>query len=262
MSNPVCAVIGVGPGNGTAIARKFSSEGYKIALLSRNEDYLNELAHECGDARAYVYDASDTTAPEKVFGKIKQELGSVDVLVYNAGSGMFGSVDTINLSDFEGAWRINALGLLAAVKAVLPDMLAAGKGNIVVIGATASVKHGANFTAFTSAKAAQRALAQSIAKHVGPGGLHVSLVIIDGVIDIARTRQMMPDKGDEFFLKLRRHCPIGVLPYSTAQVSLDVRTRCSAVRGEMVAPRCHWGAANFARNCLTATQFSSVPSGF
>ena len=195
MSNPVCAVIGVGPGNGTAIARKFSSEGYKIALLSRNEDYLNELAHECGDARAYAYDALDTTAPEKVFGKIKQELGTVDVLVYNAGSGMFGSVDEINLSDFEGAW------LLAAVKAVLPDMLAAGKGNIVVIGATASVKHGANFTAFTSAKAAQRALAQSIAKHVGPGGLHVSLVIIDGVIDIARTRQMMPDKGDEFFLK-------------------------------------------------------------
>src|SRR4026208_2452062 len=115
---------------------------------------------------------------------------------------MFGSVDKINLSDFEGAWRINALGLLAAVKAVLPDMLAAGKGNIVVIGATASVKHGANFTAFTSAKAAQRALAQSIAKHVGPGGLHVSLVIIDGVIDLshARTRQRMPYKGDEFFL--------------------------------------------------------------
>ena len=82
MSNPVCAVIGVGPGNGTAIARKFSSEGYKIALLSRNEDYLNELAHECGDARAYVYDALDTTAPEKVFGKIKQELGSVDVLTF------------------------------------------------------------------------------------------------------------------------------------------------------------------------------------
>src|SRR4029079_17769343 len=101
MSNPVCAVIGVGPGNGTAIARKFSSEGYKIALLSRNEDYLNELAHECGDARAYAYDALDTTAPEKVFGKIKQELGSVDVLVYNVGSGMFGSVDKINLSDFE-----------------------------------------------------------------------------------------------------------------------------------------------------------------
>src|SRR4026209_2550000 len=75
MSNPVCAVIGVGPGNGTAIARKFSSEGYKIALLSRNEDYLNELAHECGDARAYAYDALDTTAPEKVFGKINRSSG-------------------------------------------------------------------------------------------------------------------------------------------------------------------------------------------
>ena len=201
MSNPVCAVIGVGPGNGTAIARKFSSEGYKIALLSRNEDYLNGLAHELGDTRGYAYDALDTTAPEKVFSKIKQELGTVDILVYNAGSGMFGNVDETKLSDFEAAWRINALGLLAAVKAVLPDIRAAGKGNIVVIGATASVKHGANFAAFTSAKAAQRALAQSIAKHVGREGVHVSLVIIDGVIDIPRTREMLTDRADDFFLK-------------------------------------------------------------
>ena len=201
MSKPVCAVIGVGPGNGTAIARKFSSEGYKIALLSRNEDYLNRLTHEWGDTRAYAYDALDLTAPEKVFGKIKQELGPIDVLVYNAGAGMFGSVDEIKLSDFEAAWRINALGLLAAVKTVLPDMRTVGKGNIVVIGATASVKHGANFTAFTSAKAAQRALAQSIAKHVGPEGVHVSLVIIDGVIDLPRTREMLPDRADDFFLK-------------------------------------------------------------
>src|SRR6185295_6248229 len=200
MSNPVCAVIGVGPGNGTAIARKFSSEGYKIALLSRNEDYLNELAHECWDARAYAYDALDTTAPEKVFGKIKQELGSVDVLVYNAGSGMFGSVDKINLSDFEGAWRINALGLLAAVKAVLPDMLAAGKGNIVVIGATASVKHGANYRLYLGQGRATCPCPVDC-EACGAGGLHVSLVIIDGVIDIPRTREMMPDKGDEFFLK-------------------------------------------------------------
>jgi NADP-dependent 3-hydroxy acid dehydrogenase YdfG len=201
MSKPVCAVIGIGPGNGTAIARKFSSEGYKIALLSRNQDYLNGLAHELGDTRAYAYDALDPTAPEEVFGRIKQELGPIDVLVYNAASGVFGNVDQVKLSDFEHAWRINALGLLAAVKAVLPDMRARGKGNIVVTGATASVKHGANFTAFTSAKAAQRALAQSIAKHVGPNGVHVSLVIIDGVIDIPRTREVMPDRADDFFLK-------------------------------------------------------------
>jgi NADP-dependent 3-hydroxy acid dehydrogenase YdfG len=169
------------------------------AVQERN--LLNRLTHEWGDTRAYAYDALDTTVREKVFGKIKQELGPVDVLVYNAGAGMFGSVDEIKLSDFEAAWRINALGLLAAVKAVLPDMRAVGKGNIVVIGATASVKHGANFTAFTSAKAAQRALAQSIAKHVGPEGVHVSLVIIDGVIDLPRTREMLPNRADDFFLK-------------------------------------------------------------
>src|SRR4029077_8973158 len=114
MSKPVCALIGVGPGNGTAIARKFSSEGYKIALLSRNEDYLNALAHALGETRAYAYDALDTTAPEKVFGKIKRELGPVDVLVYNAGSGMFGNVDEVKVSDGAKASSANVSTIAVA----------------------------------------------------------------------------------------------------------------------------------------------------
>ena len=75
------------------------------------------------------------------------------------------------------------------------------KGNIVVIGATAAVKHNANFSAFTSAKSAQRALAQSLAKHLGPDKVHVSYVIIDGMIDLKRTREAMSDQPDGFFLK-------------------------------------------------------------
>jgi len=203
MTKAVCAVVGVGPGNGAAIARKFSEEGYRIALLSRHEDYLHGLANDLGDARAYAYDATDTDQSGKVFAKIKSDMGPVEVLVYNAGSGLFGNVDQVDLADFERAWRVNALGLLAASKAVLPDMRARTKGNIVVVGATASVKHGANFTAFTSAKAAQRALAQSMAKQVGPEGVHVSLIIIDGVVNIPRTRAMMPDADDDFFLNPR-----------------------------------------------------------
>ncbi len=201
MSNPVCVIIGVGPGNGAAFARRFSRAGYRIALCSRNEDYLTGLAGEIDGSRTYSYDASDPTSAEKVLSRIKSDMGSIEVLIYNAGAGRFGNIDRLITEDFENAWRVNALGLFAAAQQVIPDMRAAGKGNIVVIGATAAVKHNANFSAFTSSKSAQRALAQSLAKHLGPDKVHVSYVIIDGVIDLPRTRERLPDKPDDFFLK-------------------------------------------------------------
>ena len=102
---------------------------------------------------------------------------------------------------FESSWRVNALGCLACVKQVIPDMRKVKAGNIIVIGATASLRGGANFAAFASAKAAQRSLAQSMARHLGPECVHVSYVIIDGVVDLERTRKMMPDKPDDYFLK-------------------------------------------------------------
>ncbi len=201
MADPVCAIIGVGPGNGAAFAKRFAREGYALALMARNEAYLNGLASEMGNARAYAYDASDPSVAGPVFERIKQDLGPVDVLLYNAGSGHFGNIDKITAEDLETNWRVNTLGLFAAVQAVLPQMREQGQGNIVVTGATASVKHSANFSAFTSAKASQRALAQSLARHLGPENIHVSHVIVDGVIDIERTRKMMPDQPDDFFLK-------------------------------------------------------------
>jgi len=201
MSKPVCAIVGVGRGNGAAFARKFNANGYQIALMARNETYLNELAAELGDANAYRCDVTDVDQIIAAFTAIKAEMGPVDVLIYNAGSGVFVTVDETTVEDFERTWRINTLGLLVAAQQVLPDMRAAGAGNIIVTGATASLRGNIQTAPFAPAKAAQRSLAQSIAKHAGPDGIHVSYVILDGGVDLPGTRERMPDLPDDGLLK-------------------------------------------------------------
>ncbi len=201
MSKPVCVIAGVGPGNGSAFARKFAAEGYRIALLSRSEALSGELARELADARAYRCDLSDAAATRTVFEAIRKDMGAAAVLVYNAGSGQWGTPEETTPADMEQAWRVNVLGCLTASQSVVPGMIEGGGGAVVVIGATASWRGGARATAFASAKAAQRSLAQSLARHLGPQGVHVGYVIIDGVIDIPRTRARLADKPDEFFLK-------------------------------------------------------------
>lgn len=201
MAKPVCTIVGVGPGNGTASARRFAAEGYAVALLARSADYSAELAGELDGARSYTCDVTDPQAIKDAFAAIREQLGEVEVLVYNAGSGVFGSIDDVTPADFEDAWRINTLGALLVSEEVLPAMKKAQRGNIVLIGATASLRGGANFAAFASAKAAQRSLGQSMARHLGKQGIHVSLVIVDGVIDIPRTREFLPDRPDSQFLK-------------------------------------------------------------
>lgn len=196
----VCAILGVGPGNGTSLAKAFSSRGYAVALCSRNEEQLNRIASSLDNTHVFAYDVRDINAPSDVFPRIREKLGPIDILIYNAGAGKFASIDDATVEDFQAAWEVNARGLFQAAKAVLPDMRATGSGNIVVIGATASIKAGAGFTPFASAKSAQRALAQSMAKHLGPDKIHVSYVIIDGVINLERTRAWLPDKPDEFFM--------------------------------------------------------------
>jgi len=200
MSQPVCAIVGIGPGNGESLARRFTREGYRVALCSRTESRLKTLAEELDGARAYRYDARDPESASEAFPRIADEIGPVAVLIYNAGAGDFVSIDDTTLESFQASWEINARGLLAATQAVLPQMRGAGGGNIVVIGATASVRGGARAAPFASAKAAQRSLAQSMARHLGPEKIHVSYLVIDGVIDIPSTRRAMPDHSDDFFM--------------------------------------------------------------
>jgi NAD(P)-dependent dehydrogenase (short-subunit alcohol dehydrogenase family) len=114
---------------------------------------------------------------------------------------VWGSVEEISPAQLEAALQVNTVGLLSTAQAVIPAMKAAGDGSIVVIGATASRRGGAKTAAFAPAKAAQRSLTESMARHLWPAGIHVSLVIIDGVVDLERTRARMPDKPDSFFVK-------------------------------------------------------------
>ncbi len=204
MHKGVCVVAGVGPGNGAAIASQFAANGYQVALCARNQQKLNDIAATIEGSRVFEYDVRDPEAAPKVFAQIRQQLGPIDVLVYNAGAGAFANIDDATLEDFQAAWEVNCRGLFLAVKAVLPDMRAVGTGNIIVIGATASIKGGANFVPFASAKAGQRGLVQSLARHLWPEKIHVAYVILDGIVNLKRTRQLMPDKPDDFFMEPSR----------------------------------------------------------
>jgi NAD(P)-dependent dehydrogenase (short-subunit alcohol dehydrogenase family) len=201
MVKPVCAVVGVGPGNGAAFARRFSEEGYAVALLARRIEFTSELAAKLPGSRAYVCDANELASIKRAFASIRKDLGEVDVVLYNAGSGQWGTVEDITPLDLETAFRVNTSGLLAAAQEVISAMKAKGSGSIVVIGATASRRGGVKTAAFAPAKAAQRSLTESMARHLWPSGIHVSLIIVDGVIDLATTRQRMKDKPESFFIK-------------------------------------------------------------
>ncbi len=181
MSKPVCAVIGIGPKNGRAFAARFAKEGYAVALLSRSTDYSTGLAAELG-GKAYACDVTDADAIKRAFAQVREDLGEVDVLLYNAGSGQFGTFDEVPDEAFEKGWQINVRGLLQSVREVLGPMRQKRSGAIIVTGATASLR-GKPFTAaFAQAKAAQRSLAQSFARQLGPEGIHVALLIVDGGI--------------------------------------------------------------------------------
>ena len=196
----VCVVVGVGPGNGAALGRRFAKEGYAVALLARTTDTSEPLARSLEDARAYACDVTDADATSRVFESIEREMGPATTLVYNAGSGTWGTVEDITPAALEGAFRVNTVGLLVAAQKVIPQMKGLGAGNIVVIGATSSRRGVARTAAFAPAKAAQKSLTESMARHLWPQNIHVSLVIVDGVVDLPRTRERMRDKPDEFFI--------------------------------------------------------------
>lgn len=201
LNKPVCVFVGVGPGNGAAYARRYVSEGYQVALLARSMRFIEELANTLDSARAYPCDVCDPHSVEITFAAIRLELGNIDVLIYNPGAGVWADVEEISLEDFEQSWRVNTFGALLVSKQIIPSMKGKKKGNIIFIGATASRRGGATMAAFGSAKAAQKSLAESMARHLGPNGIHVSLIIVDGIIDTPATRKMMPDKADDYFIQ-------------------------------------------------------------
>ncbi len=201
MTDPVCAIVGVGPGIGLALVRRFAAAGYRVAMVARSAERLAAYEKAIVAARGFVADAADPENLRDVLAAIADELGPISVLCYNAGGGSWALPEDTTPADMETTWRVNALGLLVAAQTVVPHMLEIGHGAIMVTGATASLRGRPRTTAFAAAKAAQRSLAESLARHWGPRGIHVALFVIDGVVDLPRTRKMLPDKPDSFFLK-------------------------------------------------------------
>ena len=197
----LCVITGVGAGNGASFSRRFIREGYRVVMLARNLTYLETLAKEIPGSVAMECDVRDPDAIRDVFARIHEEIGTVDTLIYNAGAGEWASIMDTSLEGMQSSWATNTLGLVACAQQVIPSMTENGEGNIMVIGATASLRGGAQSTAFASAKAAQRSVAQSMARDLGPKGIHVGYLIIDGIIDIERTRERFPDRADDFFMQ-------------------------------------------------------------
>ena len=201
---PVAAVVGVGPGLGAALARRFAQK-YAVAIIARKAEYLKSLAAELGATGAQILevpaDIGDRAQVEAAFTLIRERLGPPEVLLYNAGSGMFGTITDITPEQYEDSWRVNAYGAFLSAKAVVPDLIARGRGVILFTGATAGVKAGPKSVAFGPAKFALRGLTQSLARDLGPKGIHVAWINVDGVIDIPGRRERFAQLKEEDLLK-------------------------------------------------------------
>jgi NAD(P)-dependent dehydrogenase (short-subunit alcohol dehydrogenase family) len=184
---PVCVVAGVGPGNGLATARKFAEGGYRVALLARSEGPLREFESDVPESRAYPTDLTSESEVVTTFERIHEELGPVHVLVQNAAGFAHGGLLETTPAQLEASWRCGPWALLLTARAVVPSMLQTGGGSIIVVGATASMRTNGQFLAFAAAKSALRSVSESMAKDLGPQGIHVAHVIVDGIIDRPRT---------------------------------------------------------------------------
>lgn len=198
---PVALVTGVGPGTGAAIARRLAAGGYAVAMLARNGERLARLAAEIAHAHAYVCDVTDTAQLDDTLRAVRAELGEPQVLIHNAVSGAFGNFLDIDAALLERNFKVNTLALLHLAQRLAPAMIAAGRGAIICTGNTSALRGKAQFAGFAPSKAAQRILAEAIARELGPKGIHVAYVIIDAVIDLAWTRERFAGRPDEFFIK-------------------------------------------------------------
>jgi len=203
MSGKVALVTGVGPGTGSAIVRRFAQGNYAIAMIARSGARLDELARDLPGTHAFAADVTDTRAMDGVLARITRELGAPEVVIHNAVGAVFGNFQEIDPALLERNFQVNVMALLHLVRRTAPAMIAAGRGAIVVTGNTSALRGKANFAGFAPTKAAQRVLAESIARELGPKGVHVAYIVIDAVIDLDWTRKMRPDAPDDFFIQPR-----------------------------------------------------------
>jgi NAD(P)-dependent dehydrogenase (short-subunit alcohol dehydrogenase family) len=198
LNGRVAAVLGVGPGLGSSVARRFAGEGFAVALMARSEESVagaREEIEDLGGTTLFVStDATDPVSVASAFERVRAELGDPEVLVYNAGAFQMGGILELEPEKFDECFRANCAGAFYAARQVLPAMVERGHGTILLTGATAALRGSARFAALAVGKFGLRALAQSMAREFGPQGVHVAHVIIDGQIDTPRVRGMYPDR--------------------------------------------------------------------
>jgi len=180
-ASDVAIVVGVGPGLGAALCRRFVRDGLLVAAVARDKDRVTTLAKEVG-ARPYPADTTDEKAVQDLFAAVQRDFGDPALVVYNAGAFLPKAVADTEVAEFERCWRIGCLGGFLVGRAAARAMLPKGRGTILFTGATASLRGGANFVNLAVGKFGLRALAQSMARELGPKGIHVAHVIIDGMI--------------------------------------------------------------------------------
>ena len=200
MAQPVCVISGVGPGTGSALVRRFAAGGYRVAMLARNAERLADLAGQVPSAKAYVCDVSDQSRVDATMDAVEREMGAPSVLIHNAVGGAWGSFMEIEPAVLNRNFQVNTMGLLYLARRVASAMVAAGNGAIVVTGNTSAQRGRANFAGFAPTKAAQRILAEAMARDLGPKGVHVAYIVIDAVIDVPWARERFKDKPDDFFI--------------------------------------------------------------
>ncbi len=184
MTRPVCIVTGVGDATGSAIVRRFVEGGYRVAMIARNTERLEQLAAEIDGTFAYPGDVGDLEALERTLTAIKVDLGPIRALVHNAVAHTFGTFLDSDPTELERNFRVNTTSLLYMARALAPDMIDAAEGAIIVTGNTASHRGIPNYALFAPTKAAQRVLCEALARDLGPKRVHVGYVTIDAPIDV------------------------------------------------------------------------------
>jgi NAD(P)-dependent dehydrogenase (short-subunit alcohol dehydrogenase family) len=192
-------VIGAGDATGGAIARRFAREGYVACVTRRHADKLSPLVaaieQEGGKARAFGSDARKEEEMIALIDTIEREVGEIEVAVYNIGANVRFPIRETTSRVFFKVWEMACFGGFLMGREVAKRMVPRGRGTILFTGATASVRGGSGYAAFASGKHALRALAQSMARELGPEGIHVAHIVIDGAIDTAWIRENFPERA-------------------------------------------------------------------
>ncbi|WP_088283499.1 SDR family oxidoreductase [Ideonella sp. A 288] len=191
-------VVGAGDATGGAIARRFAREGFATCVTRRTADKLAPLVDriraEGGVAHACACDARDESAVVDLFARIEGDIAPLEVVVFNIGANVRFPITEMTERVYRKVWEMGALAGFLTGREAARAMLPRGRGTILFTGATSSLRGGAGFAAFAGSKHALRALAQSMARELGPKGLHVAHVVIDGAIDTAFIAENFPER--------------------------------------------------------------------